>query len=152
MGGLEITQLARNPYSLGMAARFLSEHRPFADMEFGSAIQSLMFQIHEGTHLIASRGDALVGYLGWLRVDPACAEDWQAGRGRLVAKRDGAAVAVTLFATDLPDDILPMIRAAKALEPGRSVYWKRYFVDGRAPSARQVAARQVAARQVKVQE
>ncbi|MBA3910929.1 MAG: hypothetical protein C0524_13905 [Rhodobacter sp.] len=141
MAGLEITQLARNPYSLGMAARFLSEHRPFSEMEFGATIQSLMFQIHEGTHLVATHGDTMAGYLGWLRVDQACAEDWQAGRGRLFAKRDGLAIAVTLFATERAEDILPMLKAAKRMEPGRSVYWKRYFVDGRPPSGRQVKVR-----------
>jgi hypothetical protein len=138
MDGLLITQLARNPYSLGLAARFLSEHRPFSEMEFGATVQALMFQIHEGTHLIASRKDAMVGYLGWLRVEPAGAEAWLSGQGRLMPMRDGAAVAVTLFATADPADILPMIREAKRMEPGRSVYWKRYFGDGRAPSPRRV--------------
>lgn len=133
-----ITQLARNPYSLGMAARFLAGHQPFAAMEFGLTVQALMFQIHEGTHLIASRADKMVGYLGWQRVDVAGAQAWLEGQGRLVATRDGAAIAVTLFATEEPADILPMIRAAKRLEPGKSVFWKRYFSDGRAPSPRQV--------------
>lgn len=140
MDGLVITQLARNPYSLGLTARFLSEHRPFSEMEFGATIQALMFQIHEGTHLIASRADAMVGYLGWLRVEPAGAKAWLAGEGRLFATRDGAAIAVTLFATEAPGDILPMIRQAKRMEPGKSVYWKRYFSDGRVPSPRQVVA------------
>jgi len=138
MNGLLVTQLARNPYSLGMAARFMAGYKPFADMEFGQTIEALMFQIHEGTHLIASRKDAMVGYLGWLRVDADRAEAWQAGQGRLFATRDGDAIAVTLFATQSKAHILPMIRAAKKLEPGKSVYWKRYFSDGRVPAPRQV--------------
>ena len=138
MDRLEITQLARNPYSLGMISRYLSDHRPFADFDFGATIHALMFQIHQGTHLIATRNDAVVGYLGWLRVDPEIALAWQAGTARLAAHPDGAAVAVTIFMADDPRDILPMIRAAKRAEPGRSVYWKRYFSDSRTPHARAV--------------
>ena len=134
----EITQLGRNPYSLGIAARFMSEHRPFTDLEFGPTVQALMFQLHEGTHLVATRDDALVGYLGWLRVDPEGAEAWAAGEGRLMAKPDGTAIAVTLFATLYTEDILPMIKAAKRMEPGKSVFWRRYFTDGRRPHARRV--------------
>jgi hypothetical protein len=138
MDGLEITQLARNPYSLGLITRYLSDHRPFADFDFGATIHALMFQIQQGTHLIATRNDAIVGYLGWLRVDPDIALAWAAGKARLVAHPDGASVAVTIFVADDPRDILPMIRAAKRAEPGRSVYWKRYFSDNRTPHARAV--------------
>lgn len=138
MDGLQITQLARNPYSLGLIARHLSEHRPFADFDFGAMIHALIFQIHQGTHLIATRNDAIVGYLGWLRVDPDVALAWQAGKARLFAHPQGAAVAVTIFVADDPGDILPMIRAAKRAEPGKSVYWKRYFSDNRTPHARSV--------------
>lgn len=136
--GLQITQLARNPYSLGLITRYLSDRRPFADFDFGATIHALMFQINSGTHLIATRNDAIVGYLGWLRVEPEIALAWQAGKSRLVARGDGAAVAVTIFVADDPHDILPMVRAAKRAEPGRSVYWKRYFSDSRVPHARSV--------------
>jgi len=45
---------------------------------------------------------------------------------------------VTLFVAERPADILPMLRAAKGMEPGKPVYWKRYFPDGRPPSPRRV--------------
>lgn len=138
MTELAITQLGQNPYALGIAARFIAQYHPFAGLEFGPTIQSLIFQISEGTHVIASRNDIMVGYLGWLRVDTRVAEEWQAGVDRLVAKPDGDAIAVTLLAADFSQDILPMLKAAKRAEPGKSVYWKRYFADGRKPHSRRV--------------
>jgi hypothetical protein len=138
MSNLEITQLGKNPYALGIAARFVAQYQPFAALEFGPTIQSLMFQISEGTHLIASRDDIMVGYLGWLRVDAAVAQGWQSGTARLLAKADGDAIAVTLLASDYKEDMLPMIKAAKRMEPGKSVFWKRYYSDGRKPNPRRV--------------
>jgi hypothetical protein len=69
----EITQLARNPYSLGIIARYLFLHRPHAQFQFRSLLNALMFLIDEGTLLMATRDDATVGHLGWLRVTPECA-------------------------------------------------------------------------------
>ncbi len=141
MTGLEITQLPRNPYSLGMIVRYVAEAKPFADFEFGATVHALMFQIHQGTHLIATRNDGIAGYLGWLRVSGRNAEAWLAGAEPLQAIAEGDAVVVTTFVVDRQADILPMIRAAKRLEPGRSVYWKRYFGDGRGPQVRAVVKR-----------
>lgn len=143
MDGLVITKLPRNPYSLGLLVRYLAGKQPFARFDFGQTVGTLIFQLHQGTHLAATRNDALVGYLGWQRVDTEVAKAWAAGQEGLIARPDGQAVAVTVFVTDAARDILPMIRAAKRAEPGRSVYWRRYFSDGRDPQRRavEVAAR-----------
>lgn len=141
MDRTEITRLAKNPYSLGLIARYVSEQPPFSAFEFGPSILTLLSQIHNDTHLVATRNDGIVGYLGWLHTTEEIAEGWIAGTGKLVAVPGGMAIAVTIFVTDLPRDILPMIKAAKQAEPGRSVYWKRYFADGRPPSARKVEVR-----------
>ena len=47
-----ITQLARNPYSLGIAVRYLARIAPFSKFEFGPSVSSLIHQINDGTHLI----------------------------------------------------------------------------------------------------
>lgn len=138
MAELVITQLGKNPYALGIAARFIAHFQPFAGMDFGPTINALVFQINEGTHLIASQSDEMVGYLGWLRVDAGVAEAWQNGTGKLAADPQGGAIAVTILATTDPATILPMIKVAKNVEPGKPVYWKRYFTDGRPPHPRRV--------------
>lgn len=135
---LEITQLPKNPYSLGILARFLAGTKPFSDLEFGPTVLSILHQINDGTHLIATRNDRIVGYLGWLRANEDVARAWLEEGDRLAPDPDGNAVAVTIFFAENTDDILPIFKAAKRAEPGRSVYWKRYFTDGRAPSPRKV--------------
>lgn len=133
-----ITQLARNPYSLGLAARYLSEIDPFTRFEFGPTLSSLLHQINDGTHLIVERNDRICGYLGWVRTTKDLAEDWLHGRGPLKKVAQGDAVVVTIFHAEDSRDILQMIKAAKTMAPGISVYWKRFYENDRAPSPRAV--------------
>lgn len=141
LGDSRINQLARNPYSLGIAAKYLSEIELFARFEFGPTVSSLMHQINDGTHLIVERNDQLCGYLGWVRTSKEVAEDWIENRGPLTKVVDGDAVVVTIFHAQHNRDILRMVKAAKTMTPGFSVYWKRFFNNERAPSPRAVKVR-----------
>lgn len=133
-----ITQLARNPYSLGIAAKYLSEIELFARFEFGPTLSSLLHQINDGSHLILERNDRMCGYLGWVRTSQDWAEAWQSNRGPLRKVAEGDAIVVTIFHAQDSSDILRMIKAAKTMVPGLPVYWKRFFEDDRTPSARVV--------------
>lgn len=141
LGDSRISQLARNPYSLGIATKYLSEIELFARFEFGPTVSSLMHQINDGTHLIVERNDQLCGYLGWVRTSKEIAEDWIENRGPLTKVVDGDAVVVTIFHAQDNRDILRMIKAAKNITPRLSVYWKRFFSTERAPSPRAVKVR-----------
>jgi hypothetical protein len=134
----EITRLPKNPYSLGLLARYVAATPPFSEFELGPSITTLLHQINDGTHLVATRNDRIVGYLGWLRTTEEIAKGWLDMSGPLKPHPEATAIAVTIFLADEPGDGLRMIRAAKRAEPGLSVYWKRYFTDGRPPSARKV--------------
>lgn len=142
--GSRITQLARNPYSLGIAAKYLSEIDLFTRFEFGPTLSSLMHQINDGTHLIVERNDRICGYLGWVRCTKDGAEDWLHNRGPLRKVADGDAVVVTIFHAQDSRDILGMIKAAKTMAPGLPVYWKRFYENERAPSPRAVKIRRAA--------
>lgn len=134
----KIGQFARNPYSLGIIAKYLSEIELFARFEFGPTMSSLMHQINDGTHLIVEQNDQLCGYLGWVRTSREVAENWIENRGQLTKISDGDAVVVTIFHVRDNRDILRMIKAAKTMAPGQSVYWKRFFSNERPPSPRAV--------------
>ncbi len=134
----EITRLAKNPYSLGLLARYVSANPPFNEFEFGPSITTLLHQINNDTHLVATRQDRIVGYLGWLHTSEEIARAWLDKSAPLTPDPAATAIAVTLFLADEPGDVLRMIRAAKRSEPGVSVYWKRYFTDGRPPAPRLV--------------
>jgi hypothetical protein len=109
----QITQLARNPYSLGIVARYISEIKLFAHFEFGPTLSSLMHQINDGTHLIVEGNDRICGYLGWVRTTKDIAEDWLNNHGPLWKVVGGDAIVVTIFHAQDRGDILRMIRAAK---------------------------------------
>ncbi|MFY0633709.1 MAG: hypothetical protein JXQ91_07850 [Vannielia sp.] len=135
---MTISKLARNPYSLAMAAKFLCDVEPFNRFEFGPTFTTLFCQIDDGTHLIIERDDSIAGYLGWVETTDEIAAGWIDRGERLRHVKDGGAAAVTIFYALDPKDALKMIRAAKEMVPQASVYWKRYFVDGRAPASRSV--------------
>lgn len=141
---LTFMTLPANPFSLGLTVRFFSNHRPFADFELSKMTTALIHQIDGRQHIAGAIDDHLVAYLGWQRADARVAEDWVAGRGPLLASPRGDVLAVTLLAVADPKFVAPLIREAKKQNPGFSVYWMRYYADGRAPAARVVRVRSVA--------
>ena len=133
-----ITQLARNPYSLGIAVRYLARIAPFSKFEFGPSVSSLIHQINDGTHLIVETNDEMAGYLGWVRTSKEMAENWMNSTGDLSKVADGDAIVVTIFHAEDSKDILQMVRAAKKLEPNTPIYWKRFYDTTRMPAPRSV--------------
>jgi hypothetical protein len=134
----KITQLGRNPYSLGIVARYLGRIEPFSKFEFGPSVAALIHQINDGTHLIVEKDDVLTGYLGWIRTSTQMAEGWMDNTGSLNKVAGGDAIVVTIFHADDSSQILRMIRAAKQMEPDVPVYWKRFFDGTRSPAPRSV--------------
>ncbi len=133
-----VSKLPKSPTSLGLVARFVAFHAPFDKFDFGPVVKSIFLQLDQGTHLIATRNDLIVGYVGWLRTSEAIARNWLESDEALTFVEDGPAAAVTILAVDSAEDIKRLIRAAKNDEADASVYWKRYYTDGRGPSARRV--------------
>lgn len=138
---IEFVTLARNPYSLALAAQFLARHPPFSRFEFGKTILTLFYQIEMERHLVGAANDRIVAYLGWTRTSEAIAEAWIAGGAVLSPDEGGRANAVTVFATDDRALILPMIREAKRRSPGRPTYWKRHGSGGEIVASRAVRLR-----------
>jgi hypothetical protein len=139
-----ITQLSRNPYSLGIAAKYLSEIDLFTRFEFGPTLSSLMNQINDGTHIIVEKNDRICGYLGWVCTTNDAAEEWLHNRGPLRKVAGGDAIVVTIFHAQERGDILRMIKVAKTMAPGLPVYWKRFYQNERPPSPRAVKIKRAA--------
>ena len=72
------------------------------------------------------------------RTTPEIAEDWIAVDRLLTDVPGGVAIAITVMAVDHPAYVMQLIREAKRRNPGRSVYWKRYFPDQRPAQGRAV--------------
>jgi hypothetical protein len=139
MRDLTFTNLPYSPVSLGLLVEFVSRFRPFDDFEFGMMVQSLRYQLDTGNHIVMGLDDRIVGYLGWIKTTRAVADAWLDQDGPLHAVlHDLDAIAVTVLAVEESGDILPLIRRAKQLNPGYSVYWKRHASDGRLSAKRRV--------------
>jgi hypothetical protein len=128
MPELVISSFPNTPVSLGLLCDFVSRFPPFGGFQFGTMAVALRYQLEAQTHLVAGVDDRIVGYLGWIKTTRVTAEAWIAGNGPLTAAAEGAdAVAATILVTENAKYALPLIRKAKALNLGYSVYWKREF-------------------------
>ena len=139
MSGVSFERIPNSPYGLGMLCEFVSRFPPFNDYEFGALVQTLLYQLETGSHMIAGRDDRIVGYLGWICTTREIAEAWIKMDAKLEHVPDKIdAVAVTVLCTEDARYILPLIKHAKTLNKGHSVYWKRHFIDGRVSKKRTV--------------
>ena len=139
MSSLTFNKLPYSPISLGLLSEFVSQFAPFDDFEFGMMIKTIKYQLETENHLVAGLNDRVVGYLGWIRTTQTIAENWLNEDGPLhPSLQDLDAVAVTVLAVERPAYILPLIRRAKTLNPGHSVYWKRHTPEGRVSAKRRV--------------
>lgn len=142
MTTLAFERISGSPYSLGMICEFVSRFAPFNDFEFGVVVKSLLYQLESGNHLVAGVDDRIVGYVGWIATTSAIAEAWLDQDAALrPASENIDALAVTVLAAEHPRYIASLIREAKIRHPGHSVYWKRYFTDGRLAAKRRVLKR-----------
>lgn len=128
-----IRALPRSPMAYGLVVRYIAQFDPFRRLEFGPIANSLLYQIMNNCNLGAIRDDDIVGYLGWVRTNEDIAQKWLEQDGNLIPDALGTAVAVNVFAANDPQTIMPMIRYAKKSEPGLTVFWKRFYQDGRKP-------------------
>ncbi len=143
---VEYTTFQPSSRSLGSLAAFVSRHAPFTNYEFGPVVKTLLYQLEHRTHAVAMARDPVTGeldrmisYVGWVRTTDDVARAWLDTDSRLtMCTANHDAVAVTILATDDPASVLGLIRHAKCMNVGKSVYWKRYFMDGRSPSPRRV--------------
>ncbi len=143
---VEYTTFKPSSRSLGSLAAFVSQHAPFTHYEFGPVMKTLLYQLEHRTHAVAMARDPVTGeladmvsYVGWIRTSDEIARNWTENDGRLSMSRgEHDAIAVTILATDDPASVMGLIKHAKKMNVGKSVYWKRYFMDGRAPHSRKV--------------
>ena len=129
---LRIEKFRSSAHSLGLLCEFVSRHPPFDSYNFGHLVRTILYQLDNQTHLVGLQEHGIVAYLGWVRTTSEIAEDWLERDSPLETSNVNVdAVAVTILALSDPKYSLPLIRKAKTLEPGRSVYWKRNFITGK---------------------
>jgi hypothetical protein len=138
MDSLTFTTIPNSPFSLGLVCEFVSRFPPFNNFEFERMVKTLLYQLQAGTHVVVGLDDRIVGYVGWIRTTQQIAEAWVEQDAQLRMAEDADAIAVSVLVAEDSKHVLPLIRHAKTLNIGCSVYWKRYFPDGRSPARRKV--------------
>ncbi len=116
--------------SFGVAVDFLSGFEPFSTTNLGVFARAVRRQILRHEHVVAFDGEKIVGYAGWLPTTVAAAEAWVKNGADLrpVDGKADAAALTTVAVTD-PKVTLGLMRAARELNPGIRVFFKRSYAD-----------------------
>ena len=129
---LEIRKIEPSLEGFGAVVDFLAPRQPFTGFQFGPFCRALRVQVIKGENVCAFSGASLVGYCGWLPTRQPIAEAWLQGKGRLTRPpkaQPADAVALTVVAANDSAAVLPMIRAARNLNPNLRVFFKRSYPE-----------------------
>lgn len=121
--------------SFGVAVDFLSGFEPFSTTNLGVFARAVRRQILRREHVVAFDGEKIIGYAGWLPTTIAAAEAWVKDGADLRPVDEFAdAAALTTVAVADTKVTLGLMRAARELNPGIRVFFKRSYADpDRAP-------------------
>jgi Flp pilus assembly protein TadD/hemolysin-activating ACP:hemolysin acyltransferase len=121
--------------SLGLAVEFLIKKPVFANLKFGEWSHVLIGQITRGHYcFVVDQHRRIHGFLGWALTHQRLAEQWVEGRSGLRNEecREGDCFIINAWAADTNRGnrfILGTVR--KLLAGKRTIYFKRYYPDGR---------------------
>ncbi len=137
-----ILQLHSSFEAFGVVCDYLSRIEPFSRYEVGHFSTIIRHQVRGGHHLIAMRGQVVVGYAGWLLTTTEIGDLWQQNLGKLtpVADHLSNAAALTVVTSLEKRVIARLIRGARTLNPNKRVYFKRQY-EGDDQSARKASVK-----------
>jgi hemolysin-activating ACP:hemolysin acyltransferase len=125
-----------NPYAaLGLAVNYLMTKPAFAALRFGEWSRILVGQINRKHFAFAVDGsNQIQGFIGWAVTSQDKAEAWLEGRRVLSFEdsSDGDAVVFNAWAANTPKvNRFLLGEARKIIADKSTVYFKRYYKDGR---------------------
>ncbi len=131
-----IMQLHGSFEAFGVVFDYLSRTDPFTRFEVGHFSAIIRQQLKRGYHLVAMEGPTVVGYVGWLLTTREIGDLWQKNLGKLtpVVEEKSNSAALTVVASRDRAVLLRLIRGARALNPGKRVYFKREYEDEGKPT------------------
>jgi hemolysin-activating ACP:hemolysin acyltransferase len=126
--------------ALGLAVNYLMTKPAFAALRFGEWSRILVGQINRKHFTFAVDGsNQIQGFIGWAVTSREKAEAWLEGRRVLSFEDslDGDCVIFNAWATSTPKVNRFLLGEARRIIAGKStVYFKRYYKDGRVRPAR----------------
>ncbi len=118
--------------TLGLVLTFLTRSKPFSEFPAATLVAAVQHQLSERNHLCLISDGRLAGYLGWVPVTHRIAQTWMENQGPLdIAPRQHAeALALTILSSLSTKGTRALIAAARNLNPGRRIYFRRENQDG----------------------
>lgn len=120
--------------ALGLAVSYLMTKPAFACLPFGHWSRVLVGQINRGHYLIASKGEHIVGFLGWALTTEEKGEMWLSERGELSFEDSKAGEVLLINAWAAETNDVTCVILERLREIGRTqkiIYFKRFYPDGR---------------------
>jgi hemolysin-activating ACP:hemolysin acyltransferase len=133
MAPLLVSRYGDPAAALGAACHLLARLEPYAGYGFGPVTRTLAAQIKRGHYLFVRRERTTLAYAGWALCRDDVAERWISGDGApdFAACVEGPAVVLVVVASVEATATRRLIRAARELAPGRRIYFRRAYEDGR---------------------
>lgn len=125
--------------ALGMAANYLRNKPAFANQRFGDWTDVLIGQINRGHYYFVLEGNRVRGFIGWGLTTRAKAEAWVEGRRSLSLEEclQGDCVILNAWSADSTRVTRFLLdEARKSWNDKQTLYFKRYYKDGRVRPAR----------------
>ncbi len=124
---VKILQFNATYEGFGRVMDYVGRRMPFAGFESGVLVEAIYQQLKHSHHLVAMRGDKVIGYAGWMLTSIELAEGWLEGKASLVRKHgdEATAAALTIVASEDRAAITKLMRGARRLNPGKRAYFKR---------------------------
>lgn len=131
-GGTEIRQLRPTHESLGLLVAFLGTVPPFSEFRSRVLVRALQQQLERRHHVCLMQGGRFAGYCGWLLTSRDISDRWLKDEAELSPVADGLADVVACTIVHCPErqHVLPLIREARARNPGRLAVFKRDRASG----------------------
>ena len=143
-----ICKLKPNAETLGALIDFLARVKPFSEFRAGALVSAAKDQLLRQHHVCAMRGSTLIGYCGWILFTEEMGERWLRDQAPFEPVPDDRANAgaLTIVCASDPKVVRRLIRATREANPGRRVFLRREYSEGRNP-AKQTTVLNVAPQQ-----
>ena len=133
-----LLQLPASAESFWAVIEFLSQDKAVFDKaQAGRLVPVVRHQVERRFHACAVRGKALVGYCGWVLMTREIGEQWLRGEVEsqipFVPPERADAAALTIVRVLEPKLVLPLIRRARELNPGKRVFFRRDYEGSQKP-------------------
>jgi hypothetical protein len=135
----EVRTFVASYEALGIVVDFLAQRPPYDAFRAARLVEAVKHQIGSGCNVCVVRGEAMIGYSGWLPITEELGRLWLQDKAELVPvpPEQSNAAALTIVCADDPSVVRALIRATRRYRPGQRVFFRRDYAGKARPAKRQ---------------